>query len=1133
MDGSPVAGAEVTGCPAAFPGAALGEFSVKTDSAGTFRFTGVPEGGFPLAVSLADDGLYFFDSAAPIVDQVLTLPEEPVRLGAMLASDDVDLNSTSATITFHARSPVEGLNLSRRLAQRADETFDFGPVPLIPFSALFADSAPPGQFVLQGNARINGRAGVTLKLADSGSTTVLIRVGRGETVTGRVVDSLTSAPVAGVRVYPDKSLLKSKSGFATTDKDGVFSVPHVSELAQLRVEADEFYLLSPAYREIGNMDMAASLTLVMAPKPWVRGRVDDGMGNPVAGARLSVAFAYASEETAVELDSNGYFQTRLAPGEYQFMANAPGLPPAFTPLEMSREDLSDLQIRLTRGRQISGVVLSPEGAPVVGAQVLAQSAAVSKHFGWYEPVKRGTYRIFAEPDQVVITDDAGAFIFSGMPASTGVVLVAKSADYADTSIHYVAPTDANTEGIRLKFPVSGILHGTVVDEKGEVVAGAHCTVGRRVGNDYQTLSGISSTTGAFELKHISTSETQTLAVKKAGYLDFGTEVKYSDSPVSVTLKRSREKSVRLRLLDVETQEGVKAEVAVRDLFGSKTIPVTPDATEAGSYRIVGIMDGAIYHITASVDGYMEITETKRGEENPQDEWIIMMRPSGRITGRVVNEARSPVTDAVIKTDSERSFSLPVDSGGRFELELKQSYQRFYAETADGKRSLPFQPMAAARDVTDIGDIVVEGEIDLILRVITGATGKGVAGTRVEVRSSKSGVTDSSGEFRLQAERGASLNVKFPDLKISRYISVDCAPDESLQVVVIPTGSASLRGRLMKNGEPVAGAVYAQSNSGVNMENATASAEAGFVFENLAPGHWTFTANGSQDWGKERGALSITLAEDEQAERDISLDGSGVSGRVVDDNTRPVAGANVTYVAPRNVSGNVVTDKDGNFTLPLQDKGQISLRADKLPDSRSENVDMAFDPAFNSGPVTLVLRKSTGRVECTALSILDGLPLINVQATLRSRADGVSFAGVGEKNKSTIASVPPGTYELRVSAPGFSEVTRSITVEEGDSLSFIDVLSPAASVGIIVRDARGYAVAGVALTLTPVDAAGGATAHQAKTDPEGNAVIPGVISGDYQVSAISETGTATGMISTRNQQKITQTLVLQGAVEQGI
>jgi hypothetical protein len=223
--------------------------------------------------------------------------------------------------------------------------------------------------------------------APSGSHTVLdpVVLEPAESVAGRVVD-IGSDPLSDVEV---RVVLLSSAGrrataragvAARTDAEGRF---RVGDLARdLRIE---LRVAKPGFvpRRVGPLDLPIDdpIEIVLQPGGGIAGRVLDGRGRPVAGARLRVRPAATSAPPTrrspeltggtgetVTVDDGGYALEALGAGRFVVSVSADCCLPSTAVVEIDEGQWKEgVDFSLKEGQALHGRVTDDRGRPVAGA----------------------------------------------------------------------------------------------------------------------------------------------------------------------------------------------------------------------------------------------------------------------------------------------------------------------------------------------------------------------------------------------------------------------------------------------------------------------------------------------------------------------------------------------------------------------------------------------------------------------------------------------------------------------------------------------------------------------------------------------------------------------------------------------
>ena len=277
--------------------------------------------------------------------------------------------------------------------------------------------------------------------APQASTTVALTrfpTGTGS-VSGRLVDKRTGAPLAGVTVTVGGSVTLFKR--TTTGSDGTFEIDALAtDVDYLMFETDGYVAPQLSPFPVNN-DVTALGTIEAAPMTaTVSGRVVDGEGNGVADmpvelnpapGQIGIGSSYS------ETDSDGYYSTdhvgrpSLAAGSYIISTGLHGTMFAAqqVPVTVVDDETTTVNITLVprQGGLIVGNVVDSNGAPISGICVFA-----------LDPTTR-------QPGAVSITDQSGDWAFPDITVGSYIFRMRScesSVDYGASYLGGTTPADA-------------------------------------------------------------------------------------------------------------------------------------------------------------------------------------------------------------------------------------------------------------------------------------------------------------------------------------------------------------------------------------------------------------------------------------------------------------------------------------------------------------------------------------------------------------------------------------------------------------------------------------------------------------------------------------------------------------------
>lgn len=1093
----PSSGVQITAAPSSLCGAAYGELITKTDQDGYFRVTNLGMGSTPLLALLPHGGIHTITAVAPAEGVEFKLKPSTQLDGAIVSPQGAPV-TTSATLWL--RGNIENLVFETSATARQDGKFNFGPVtPVI--SYLFLDTTPPGQFQICDPSGTKRESSINLDLRDGHSTTVKVVVTSGRSISGFMQDVVTSAPVPGVEVWTEDARKESLNK-TVSDNNGHFTLSNVVKLWNLKIKSDDYYRDSPEPEELAKSTDSETITLLLKRKPYLRGTVITTSGGPVPGARLSLynLSPVSPAPEYIPLNSNGGFQIPVAAGAVRLFAEAPGMAPVFKDLIVAGEDINDLNLVCTRGRSVSGVVLSPEGQPLKGAVVLSQLCKIGGiGFEPYYPNGNTTFQL---PFGRYITDASGHFQFNQAPADAGIAIKAKTPKFADTQPYYTSPDEGDVLDAKLQFPVTMALRGRVVNENGDAISGANCLLILPGRYDHQPLTATTGTTGTFTFNKVAyTTDSLNLLVLSDQYESSHQSIKLSDQMVSVTLRSLSTIALHVRCVDLHTGEPVDCKL---DVSADNKPTVTPEKDKPGQYNITNLNNTKFCYLSASAEHYCtQFQEVTLDRETKLKDIEIRLKKTGKVTGRIINSQGRPMPGTIMTNSGRKEEIAHADESGSFEFEVSSS--RFYiAESTEGLRSEKFYALVAADGTYDVGDVIVASDNGLNVRVMRRKQPVNDVNVKVLLSGGKSisGITGKDGVCHFAGTSYDPQFIELPDFDITKVIT-KVFTDQPTREITITLGDSKITGQLLTNGAPALGSVTAFRESASESLKTATDKEGYFHFEGISGGEWQVNGRLLDSYLKSK-TVKVNVDDNSTINCVLNIVDGKIEGTVVDESKVPVAGARVAY-SGINQSGNDVSDAEGKFVINNSAGGTVSITATKENMGNSDPVEVNFENP-SPAPVVLVIKQYSGTILCSVFSILDGLPIENATARLKS-ADGKFTASSNSHNYSDIIidNIPPGNYQLSIEAQGYAGGRRQVEIAEGQTLTLSEVLSPGGSVTVFAVDDKGTPVPGVTVSLVPTDANSVQNVLSDTTGETGAAKFPSVLTGTYRLSATGPQG----------------------------
>lgn len=782
-------------------------------------------------------------------------------------------------------------------------------------------------------------------------------------ITGQVLDAQGRAlPNARIELAPIVRAGRPEAepvASTLTDGSGVFSLKAPDAgMWMVRIKAQGFAatavdvipLLEPAKLEPIRLRTGAPPSVLQrkagVPGNRLTGRVLDRVTRkPIAGA-----FVWPREDpgAAVRTDSAGTY-TLVDPPQGGVLAAAAL---RHLPAEAAvRVPGPDLLLSLRPGRPAFGTVVDEAGRPIAAAEVRVLPAE-----GNGEPDFARVVRVASDPK--------GRFTLDTLPASR-VDLEARARGFVPTLVRglTIAPGEGAFDLGSVMLASGARLEGVVEDPEGHPVEGATITVQiadqnatrlALAGSPPEERATVTGADGRFALAGLQPGEVVGLLVKRQGYTSRAVSRLQPplEEPVRVVLDPASR--ISGRVLDEKKDPIAGAQVVLRRESGIAAAGTTDGE---GRFLLEGVRSGR-FALDASAQGHLagRVNEIEVSAGSDVDDLDIVLSRGAALEGTVSAPDGSPVADAVVRAlpaqegASGLLFVVPevrTDAGGRYRLEgLHEGRQSVTAEHPEYQRT--------TREFE-----IQEDEARLDLRLGEGwevagravdASGRGVAGVRVELRGADGGDRETTsgadggfrftgvgeGLHRLQAERQGYARPP------EREVQVAGRAVRDLELRLDRGGALS--GQILGlSFQDLARVQVAATQEGTTSEQEGRTDYQGrYRVEDLAPGDWRIVAR-LPDGRLAQDTVTVPPGDrgavlDLEFERGLSLTGRVLAGAA------PVAGALVNLRAGDGSGGGGRSGPQGEFRIEGLAPGVYTLMViapqSKVP--HQETVDLRGD-----------------------------------------------------------------------------------------------------------------------------------------------------------------------------------------------
>jgi hypothetical protein len=855
-----------------------------------------------------------------------------VRVGSKpLAGAPVLLHS----ISDETASPL-------RVITDAKGTFQANRLPPRQYMVTIDDDYPRLRPI--GASRMYGEAPepAVLDLAKERAATVDLELVRPPLVTGRVVD-IDGKPVAAARV---QVILAGRPAIDFASDPMVRTMPdgRYAIVAPPFGPADQAVLLVRAPRHssvrskpflIRDIDMKIDVALPKFESITIH--LIDPEKKPVANAR--VAFD-ASEETAgasdasilliqpyaaeaVRSDANGEVVLQLAPGTYDFAADAEGYQ-VRTVADRAIARASTIELRLDPAFAIRGHV-HRNGSPVANLQIVLLGNTNRR-------------------EATTLTNAEGRFTIEGLARAPYRLRLLNYAELIDQTIDAKAPSS-----IEIPLGPAGVIDAHVVDADTREPVRTFTYAIEPVTNE----AAAAREPGALE-RTLETSDGALRATLPVGvYRVIVSAVGYTSSqamdvrvddrePAKIDILLDRGIALTGRVIDETSApiEGADVIAFERD-NPQKRVRVAPSSARTGAdgtFTVTGISAGEV-NLTARKEGYVPFRQLITAEENLTPIDVRLKR--GLTLEGTVTRGGKPVANAQIGASTpaiggEHQPAL-TDANGRFVLRgliaARYTVSAYKDEAHAEIRDVdPSKQKELAISLDDAPRGVIYGTVTGIA-VNSGAK---IVRRTVFVASEETGaegMIDDAGNYRIE---DAPLGSAFVTANVetsaggrsSARKEVTITAGQPLRVDLDLTGSVRVSGRVLLDGKPLVGARISYSTVDGMIASATSRDGGAYEIALAGPGRYRIFAFAEQITDRQFSAVRDIRGGETI---DLDLREQLLEGTVVDATSRqPLAEVFVTLMAigaeTTSIGGEVRTDANGRFRLTTAGSGAFRLIA---------------------------------------------------------------------------------------------------------------------------------------------------------------------------------------------------------------
>lgn len=670
---------------------------------------------------------------------------------------------------------------------------------------------------------------------------------------GQIVDD-AGAPIRGATVYlrewgfarksvePKRAATSDILAKCISDANGDFAfrnvalpIPYLDEISKENPQPWDIIVTAKghglAWSRLPPRSNVKPITITMPRDSTLRGQVSNTDGKPLMGARIqAIRFQGLDQapqnppthvenlhldesqvEISTESDALGRFHLPGLPSEMRIVLLVTHADSARRIIYSATTDRPQPPVTVGRSRSPTGVVtpreepvhtgpltlvLQPghrlrvhamfedDGKPAVGARL--------RHTG-------GASRL----DMNMVADSAGTFELDQLaPARhTFMISAPDGSDYLGVRQSVIIPADQREVEISVKLPRGNVIKGKVIDE--DTKKGIPDV---RVA--YQSAASGSSTVFPNESRTRSDGQFQIVAPTGAGWLEIASVVPGYVMPDEGPTTRTDPDERFVHAINVVRGKPLPEVtfVLTRGLIANVRV-LGPDAKPAAGARVLGEVadnEGKLtlkglfpyrnHELTATLferSLAARFTVSPRDEKQPVDV-EVRLQPTGRVTGRVLDESAKPIPKATVQLlqhvpDAETkivfystagSIPITVERDGTFAIDaLTPGMPYNVSVTAPGHASAfgtPFEGIAG--ETHRLADVVLPRADQTVAGTVVDPRGRPLAGVQVHGTPVRAGgiersvrinsgqvFTDANGRFRL-------TGIPHGPVRLSAYVS---------------------------------------------------------------------------------------------------------------------------------------------------------------------------------------------------------------------------------------------------------------------------------------------------------------------------------------------------------------------------
>jgi protocatechuate 3,4-dioxygenase beta subunit len=803
---------------------------------------------------------------------------------------------------------------------------------------------------------------------------------------------------------------------------------------------------------------------------------------------------------AVRTDRAGYYRLLQGSGRrWRIAAQGPGYQQATDTATMEGADLRVPTLALTRGGDLAGRVVDPEGLGVSWAELIARPAAG----------RAGRGREFPRS----WTDDKGRFSLSGLSESATYDLVVQADGFA-TARRVVRPSDKDY--LEIVLDAGRTLIGRLVSRDGGAVAGAEITVAPTaegwirmqydLRQDTVVLLASSDAEGRFRVENLPDGPLGLVAVRKGfakkqvpnldvtGFeriLDVGELLMVPGSILEGVVNEKG--GVAIAGAEVRLQRESFAAYSLAQILWSVAGDEQRITDDTGRFVIDDLNRGESLSLSVEHPGFITYHS---GSMQPGAGRVIeiFLERAARVSGRVETERGEPVLGVTVEAIGRRTAgkgfaehphrSLVRDQARSSEdgsFTLTEVWPGKVEVTAEGAGRISTEPVSLSLTAGEerSGVVIRMRQGSELSGTVTDTGGRPVAGAHLRISQRKlrlfsssrfgvaSGQTDAEGRYSIEG-----LDTEIDDLALS-VVHEDYPPlERTLELepgsnrldITLETGVSVTGFVLTQGGEPVSGASvglegdHAMFHRG---DNTLTMADGSFELSGVAPGTYEVVAV-KESFARAVSEEPIEVGAD-LGVRGVTVylsRGGTISGRIL--GLEPEELPELQIFASDDQSGFAmgVVDESGEYRVSNVgfDEGTVSAASR----AHGQHVSESFALDTDGGETWIDLEFRQEGSVLTGSVFLDGKPWPGAGIYVLGGTESGGSAITNSAGRFEVRGLRDGPHEISVHDNGSTAASRQ--VEVAGSTDFVIEITSVRISGRVENATTGEPVSGALILV---------------------------------------------------------------------